>query len=103
MLNIKSSDNLMTGTDKGSSRRVVVKNELGLHARPAALIARIARNAQAGIWIALNENTVDATSVIDILTLACQKNCEITLIIDDESDIDILNDIVDLIESGFGE
>jgi phosphotransferase system HPr (HPr) family protein len=93
----------MTGTDKGSSKRVVVKNELGLHARPAALIAKMARNARAGIWIARNKNRVDAASVIDILTLSCKKDCEITLIIDDESDADILNDIVDLIESGFGE
>ncbi len=98
-----NSDNLMTGTDKGSSKRVVIKNELGLHARPAALIARTARNAQSKIWIALDKNMVDATSVIDILTLACQKGCEITLMVDDASDTNVLNDIADLIESGFGE
>lgn len=93
----------MTGTEKELSKRVVIKNDLGLHARPAALIAKLARNAQSKIWIERDENTVDAASVIDILTLACQKDSEITLMVDDASDTDVLNEIVDLIESGFGE
>ena len=33
------------------SRDVVVVNEFGLHARSAARIAHLAKNARAGIWV----------------------------------------------------
>ena len=46
---------------------------------------------------------MDAASIIDILTLVCPKGSKITLKIDDQSDLDILNDMAQLIESGFGE
>jgi phosphocarrier protein len=45
----------------------------------------------------------DASSVIDLLTLACEKGSKITLKIDDPSDLEILNELVRLVESGFGE
>ena len=46
---------------------------------------------------------MDAASIIDIITLACAKGSKITLKIDDQSDLDILNNIAKLIETGFGE
>ena len=45
----------------------------------------------------------DASSIIDILTLACGKGTKITIIIEDWADINILDAIVDLVDSGFGE
>ena len=78
-------------------------NELGLHARPAAVIAKMAQEAKAGVWIVSGGETVDAASIIDILTLACVRGTEITLQIDDQDDIEILNGIAELIESGLEE
>ena len=80
-----------------------IKNELGLHARSAAQIARIAGNSAANIWVKKDDKTADASSIIDILTLACGKGTKITVIIEDWADIDILDAIVDLVDSGFGE
>jgi phosphocarrier protein HPr len=85
------------------SKDVVIVNELGLHARAAALIATRAQNAKKKVWILKDDERVDASSVIDILTLACMKGSKIRLKIDDPSDADILNDIVQLVEDGFGE
>lgn len=93
----------MTDSIKANSKSVIIKNELGLHARPAACIAKLAQNAKSKIWILKDQHKVDAASVIDILMLACLKGSEITVMIEDESDSKILMDIVDLIESGFGE
>ena len=75
-------------------------NELGLHARPAAVIAKLAQQAKSGVRIKSGEETVDAASIIDILTLACVRGTEIVLEIDDREDMEILNDIAELIESG---
>ena len=85
------------------SKDVTIINELGLHARSAAQIAQIARHAKSKVWVIRDDETVDAESVIDILTLACGKGSNITIKIDNHMDMDILNQIVELVESGFGE
>lgn len=78
-------------------------NELGLHARSAARIAEIARNSRGNVWVMKDDEKADASSVMDILTLICEKGTKIRIIIEDSADNDILNAIVDLIENGFGE
>jgi len=93
----------MVAIEKELSREVVIINELGLHARSAAKISKIARQAVAGVWIIKEAEKVDASSVIDILTLACIKGSRITLQIDDPMDIDILHAMEKLVNSGFGE
>ena len=85
------------------TRDVIIINELGLHARSAAGIAKIAQNAKSKVWIIKDGQKVDASSIIDILTLACTKGSKITLKIDNRSDNDILNAIVELAERGFEE
>ncbi len=85
------------------SRDVVIINELGLHARSAAGIAKLAQNANSKVWLIRGKERVDASSIIDILSLACSKGSKITLEIDEESDIEILNEIIELIKKGFGE
>ena len=88
---------------KEFSRDVYVINEFGLHARSAAKIAKLAQAAKANVWIIKDGNEVDASSIIDILTLAGAKGSKITLKIEDPADTDILNAIVKLVEKGFGE
>ncbi len=85
------------------SRDVTIINELGLHARSAAKIAALAQKGKSKIWIIKDEEKVDASSIVDILTLACAKGTKISLTIDDRSDVKILNAIAKLIEKGFGE
>ena len=85
------------------SRDVIVINELGLHARSAAKIAEIARKANYNLWIIKDKKKVDASSILDVLTLECTKGSKITLKIDDQSDLDILNDTAWQFEIGFGE
>lgn len=85
------------------SRDVVIINELGLHARSAAEIAKLAQNANSKVWLIRGKERVDASSIIDILSLACSKGTKITLKIDEESDINILNEIIELVKNGFGE
>ncbi|MFO7559858.1 MAG: HPr family phosphocarrier protein [Desulfobacterales bacterium] len=82
---------------------MTILNPLGLHARPAALIAEAAQKAKSKVWIIRNGEKVDASSIIDILTLACLKGTKIMLQVDDPSDKDVLNSIAALFESGFGE
>lgn len=85
------------------SKNVVIVNELGLHARSAAKIAQLAQLATADIWLELNGEQADATSIIDLLSLGCPQGTTVTVAIKDGQDINILDALVDLIKNGFGE
>jgi len=91
------------GEENDKIRVTTINNELGLHARSAALIAGIARNSTADVWIQKEDQKADASSILDILTLACAKGTKIKIIIEDLADLTILNAIADLVDSGFGE
>ena len=93
----------MNDTRQSFSKDVIVVNELGLHARSAAKIAELAREATSKVWVQKNEERADARSILDILTLACEKGSTLTIVIDDKSDMETLNRIVDLVINGFGE
>ncbi len=90
-------------TSKGLSREVRIVNELGLHARAAAQIARLAADAGAGVWVIRGPERADASSIMDILTLASAKDVTLTLAVEDPADRPVLEALVRLFESGFGE
>ncbi len=93
----------MVKTDIEFSKKVVIVNELGLHARSASKIAKLAQNAKSTIWVIKDNEKADASSIIDILTLACPKGSKIALSADSQLDIDIINKIIALVERGFEE
>ena len=89
--------------DSICSIEAVIVNELGLHARSAAKIAELAQNAKSKVWCQKDSQTVDCSSIIDLLTLACEKGSKIRISVEDPSDVDILHGIVNLVANGFGE
>lgn len=93
----------MADQKKELSKQVTIVNELGLHARAAGKIAEIAQNAEGKVWLVKDSQKIDASSVIDILTLACAKGTQITVWVDIESDIHVLDAVIKTIELGFGE
>ncbi len=84
-------------------RKAVVANELGLHARVAAKIAKITAKAKADVWLAKDGQMVDATSVIDILSLVCVQGTEVEFSIEDETDITVLEEVARFIQKDNGE
>ena len=93
----------MTNSAPKLTRQVIIVNELGLHARSAAKIAKIAGRSKASVWIQKGSAKADAASILDILTLECEKGSQITIGIENKADSDILESIVELVEKGFGE
>ena len=84
-------------------RRTSIKNELGMHARPASKIAQMVDSAHSDVWLCANSTKVDAASVIDILTLGAVKGTKIVIEIENQEDEMILDQIFDFFEAGFGE
>ncbi|MDY6988746.1 MAG: HPr family phosphocarrier protein [Thermodesulfobacteriota bacterium] len=85
------------------SRRLTISNELGLHARAAAKIARLAETAQSQVVIIKDGQEADGTDMLDIMSLYCPCGTEVTVRITDSADRAVLNRIAQLIEAGFGE
>src|SRR3954451_23061809 len=61
------------------TREVVVKNERGLHAGPAAEFARKANSFRSELWLIQNENRFAATSVIDIMRANLARGSKLIL------------------------
>ncbi len=82
---------------------VTIKSSFGLHARPAATIAKITRNAKGSVWIVDGNNRADASSVIDILTINAKRGKSLVLEVESEKDVHLLGVLADFFKSGFGE
>lgn len=68
------------GADNGACAcNVHVLNELGLHARPAAVLAQEAQKFRADIQLRMEDQEVDAKSILDILSLAASRGSELEL------------------------
>ena len=84
-------------------KTLVIKNELGLHARSAAMIVRALERYQSDVSLERDGNTVDARSLLDILTLACPKDSRVVVRADGVDAQEVVESIVKLVNDRFGE
>jgi phosphocarrier protein HPr len=83
--------------------KVKVKNALGLHARPATIIAKILQPCRSAVTFAYKKETINARSIMSILMLAATKNSQITIIVDGEDAECTMRLLVEAFENQFGE
>ncbi len=84
-------------------KEVVVKNQVGLHARPATFFIQKANEFRATIWIEKEERRVNAKSLLGILSLGIVGDTKIRIISDGQDEQAAVNSLVDLVESGFSD
>jgi len=58
---------------------ITLTNEVGLHARPAAVLARAVSGLNARVTIQFGEQQADAASVLALLTLSARKGDQLTV------------------------
>ena len=63
-------------------KELVVKNEQGLHARPAALFVQIANKYESEVKVRKGKDEVNGKSIMGLMTLAAEKGSLIKLIVD---------------------
>lgn len=66
------------------SKQVVIKNQQGLHARPAALFVQTANKYDAAIVVKKGRQKVNGKSIMGILMLAAGKGAQILIEADGE-------------------
>lgn len=84
-------------------RKVVVKNVLGLHTRPATVIVKLLQNSKSDVTFSCKKETINAKSILSILMLAAKKNSHITVTVEGEDAVDIMGKLVLAFETRFGE
>ena len=85
---------------------LIIKNEVGLHARPASLFVKTANKYQSKIMVrnvTRDGKAVSAKSILSVLTLAVLCNHEIHLEADGEDAEAAIAELKQLIESDFNE
>jgi phosphotransferase system HPr (HPr) family protein len=87
-----------------TSQVVVVKNRVGLHARPAALFVETARRFEdTKVRVATDGREVDAKSILAVLTLGVTQGTAITISTDGPEAEEALEALVEVVEGGLGE
>ena len=82
---------------------VLVQNQVGLHARPATFFIQKANEFKSSIWVEKDERSVNAKSLLGVLSLGIVGGTKIRIIADGTDDKAAVDSLVDLVESGFAE
>ena len=86
-----------------ASNIVTINHSAGLHARPATLFAQTAQKYTSEITVTINEKTVNAKSLLSLLSLGVVQGSQITInAIGDDCD-DALTELCALVADNFGE
>ena len=82
---------------------LTINHDVGLHARPASLFVQTAAKFTSDIEVTHGEATVNAKSILAILTLGAHKGAEIKISADGEDAAEALSSLEDLVMNNFGE
>ena len=85
------------------SRTVTLANPTGLHARPAKIFAEAAKETGHQVRLTKGDTTVNARSVLSVLTLDCHLGDEVTIDVEGDDADSVLDSLVALVEAGLGE
>ena len=83
------------------SKKVVVKNESGLHARPASVLVKTASKFKSEFFIKMYGYKVNGKSILGVMTLAAEHGAEMELILEGPDEEEALKKISELFENKF--
>ena len=82
-------------------QRATIKNKLGIHARPAALLVQAAAKFTSEITLKKDGLAINGKSIMGVMMLAAEEGSVITVRVEGEDARDALDHIVEMIESKF--
>ena len=84
-------------------KKVVIKNKLGLHARPAALFVQTANRFKCEVEILKGREKVNGKSIMGIMTLAAGAGTALTIRTQGDDAALAMEELLKLIANDFGE
>lgn len=76
----------------------IIKDELGIHARPAGMLAKAAKACDSEITITKGEKTVGATKLMALMGLGVKCGDEITVTVnggDEEAAVNVMKEFLE--------
>lgn len=84
-------------------REGVIVNSLGMHARPAAQVVRLASTFVSEVELECDGQTVNGKSIMGVMMLAAENGATVRVRTTGGDEEAAANALVDLIAAGFGE
>jgi len=84
-------------------REFIIKNKLGLHARPVAMFVKTANRFESDIMVEKNNETVNGKSIMGMMMLAAGKGSIINISATGPDAEEALEELGKLIEAKFDE
>lgn len=85
------------------SATYVVKNKMGIHARPAADIAKLVGKHKSEVTLETGTKKANGKSVLMLTTLGAKKGTEVTLTVSGEDEEEVFAQLDDMFKNGFYE
>ena len=82
---------------------ITIENKTGIHARPASIFVQTATKFKSKVQIKAKGKTVDAKSILMIMSMGLVKGTEITLVADGPDEQQAVNELKALVDAKFGE
>jgi len=84
-------------------RNVTIVNKLGLHARAASKLVKVAGQFACSVRVATGQKTVDGKSIMSVMLLAAVQGTPVVLRTEGDDELAAMDALVALIEDRFGE
>ncbi len=78
---------------------IKIKNPMGLHTRPATNIVRILQHTKCSVQFTYKKTTINAKSILSILTLAVPKNGKLCVLVEGEDAEAVMPKLLRVLES----
>ena len=85
------------------TRQVRINNRLGLHARAAAKIVKVASRFRSNVSLVVEDRRASASSILAVMMLAASMGSVVRLEARGPDEAAAMTAMVDLIDDGFGE
>ena len=95
-----------TKSNGGTIEKVlVVQSKMGIHARPAAMIVRIANTYTGEVWVEKDDEQVNGKSIMGLMMLAAGKGSKLVVRTEGPAEAaqKMLGELADLFERRFEE
>jgi phosphocarrier protein len=91
------------GHNEAVIRELIISNQSGMHARPAAAFVKMANKFKAEITVTKDGDSVNGKSIMGLMTLAAAKGTRLVIETSGDDAEDAADAIQSLIEGKFGE
>jgi phosphocarrier protein len=82
---------------------LTIVNKLGLHARAATKLVKLASSFESAVQVKRKQREVNGKSIMGVMLLAASKGSDIELLVNGNDETSAMSKLSDLIKSGFGE